>query len=890
MNDKDIITTDIDSSEYDVLASHYEGALNAIKQKDFLKANEELDIIYRLNPNSPYYYIAKLLIEFGFSSIEELQQKADEKVTSSAYFQKAYKYADKKVKTYLDSLKHEISVRENREKLKNTPMDQLLRILKVQKENKADTSLTISMILNLVYKNYRFVNKEYIEINGMDPNFLKDLNAVEVNFKKDIEELAKYRDIKEIDSIINMSVSEKEKNSNELINYFSLNLDKYKEADRLVELRNYLQNSYFNHEADALLNRVGFLIDQKPVKVKSHLGLIITTSVIGALIVCLTAGALTYYFLTNKTTIDGVTYVKNGTGYTIDAINNELETVNLRSEIGGVSVNALNRNAFYDSKIKEIKNFPSAITEIPNNAFYSSENLTRVEISSDSALKTIGSNAFEDCVALTTITLPSKLEYIEDNAFANCTVLNNLTFPKSLKDIGADAFLNTNELVNLTDLSGLKEEGKAQKIGLTKRDIEIIPGQGEIDKSIIGSAYKNYFYSWDNEVTIPVCTAKYSVFTSYSIEGITLPLSPASGSKEVKVPIAGLKSIKATAKYTPQEVINDVGGVNYVLSEDKTYFIVASINDSIVNATIEEGFGNIPVKEIAEGAFQNKTNLKSVSNIPNTLRRIPDNAFNGCSSLESITYVSGAEIQLEEIGAHAFDGCTSLKSFTIPKNVKTIKESAFANTPNLLNFVNESETYVAKGNGAYLGLTSRSISYDSNLASLDLTNSAKSYYVCDETIDIVIPKSTNRRVYKALVNGVDKSISYGAEKISVDVNGLSSINVELSYEGYYSTSEYSIKLDCTPTVYVGGNYTIYVSVVNINNQSRELDMSIIDVSLKIVPINGGDPVYTSESFQSSYVYVPGNTGRLKVVVTTYASETQEVIESTEQEFEVIAKS
>ena len=56
---KEVLNTQkMDDSDIDSLTTHYKNALEEIKNKIFVKANEELDFIYRLNPNSPYYYIA----------------------------------------------------------------------------------------------------------------------------------------------------------------------------------------------------------------------------------------------------------------------------------------------------------------------------------------------------------------------------------------------------------------------------------------------------------------------------------------------------------------------------------------------------------------------------------------------------------------------------------------------------------------------------------------------------------------------------------------------------------------------------------------------------------------------------------------------------------------
>ena len=61
----------------------------------------------------------------------------------------------------------------------------------------------------------------------------------------------------------------------------------------------------------------------------------------------------------------------------------------------------------------------------------------------------------------------------------------------------------------------------------------------------------------------------------------------------------------------------------------------------------------------------------------NGVTSIGDNAFNYCSSLESITIPNS----VTSIGRGAFQGCSSLASITIPNSVTFIGSGAFNGTP-----------------------------------------------------------------------------------------------------------------------------------------------------------------------------------------------------------------
>jgi hypothetical protein len=57
-------------------------------------------------------------------------------------------------------------------------------------------------------------------------------------------------------------------------------------------------------------------------------------------------------------------------------------------------------------------------------------------------LRQIGSGAFADCSALTSVNFPDSLRAIGGEAFKRCTALTSVTFPRSLGEIVNDAFGN----------------------------------------------------------------------------------------------------------------------------------------------------------------------------------------------------------------------------------------------------------------------------------------------------------------------------------------------------------------------------------------------------------------------------------------------------------------
>ena len=62
----------------------------------------------------------------------------------------------------------------------------------------------------------------------------------------------------------------------------------------------------------------------------------------------------------------------------------------------------------------------------------------------------IGSNAFEDCASLTSVTIPAGVTAIDASAFENCTSLTSVTIPAGVTVIDTSAFENCTSLMSIT--------------------------------------------------------------------------------------------------------------------------------------------------------------------------------------------------------------------------------------------------------------------------------------------------------------------------------------------------------------------------------------------------------------------------------------------------------
>ncbi len=135
-------------------------------------------------------------------------------------------------------------------------------------------------------------------------------------------------------------------------------------------------------------------------------------------------------------------------------------------------------------------------------------------------------------------------------------------------------------------------------------------------------------------------------------------------------------------------------GLVYYMLEDGTGYSVSCADSSLTEATIENTFNGLPVKEISYCGFGNQTNLQSIT-LPANVETIGAGAFIGCTALQSVDL---GEVQ--EIGGQAFDGCTALQEIEIPNSVTGKLDSTFPNCTNLSKVTFEegcqiSEIYIA---------------------------------------------------------------------------------------------------------------------------------------------------------------------------------------------------
>ena len=310
-----------------------------------------------------------------------------------------------------------------------------------------------------------------------------------------------------------------------------------------------------------------------------------------------------------------------------------------------------------NEKIQEVI-IPNTVTKILSNAFENCINLTTVTI--PDSVTEMSYNAFDGCEKISVATLPATLlEYFPkknlttvvinggtsipayNGGFYNCKNLISVTIPDSVTSIGAGAFSGCESLTTIRLPSGITEIS-----------------------AFAFNECKNL-----TTITIPdsVTSIGEGAFSGcINLNNLTIP----DNIKEI-----GKYAFYNCKKFTSITIPNEVseigysafGGCDNITSVTAPAFALSSISKNSLSTVVITGGEEIPA-----AAFNGCQTLKEVT-LPDSIKRIGFKAFSGCTNLKSITLPQN----LTAIEDHAFYECSSLTSITLPDSVTSIGECAF---------------------------------------------------------------------------------------------------------------------------------------------------------------------------------------------------------------------
>ena len=324
--------------------------------------------------------------------------------------------------------------------------------------------------------------------------------------------------------------------------------------------------------------------------------------------------------------------------------------------------------AFWDCKSLQSITIPDSVTSIGRSAFVGCSSLQSVTI--PDSVTSIGVSAFEFCSSLQSVTIPDSVTRIGDGAFSDCWSLQSVTIPDSVTCIGDWAFRGCSSLQSVTIPDSVTSIGDGAFNDCKSLQSVTIPDS----VTSIG----NYAFSRCSSlqsVTIPdsvTSIGDWAFRGCSSLQSVTIPES--------------VINIKGNPFPTcPARVINH--SKHFTLFEGNLY---TSDRQKLISYLSKGENFIIPgsVTSIGDSAFNGYSSLQSVT-IPDSVTSIGSFAFYGCSSLQSVTIPDS----VTSIGDGAFSDCKSLLSVTIPDSVTRIGARAFWGCSSLYSVIISRKTY-----------------------------------------------------------------------------------------------------------------------------------------------------------------------------------------------------
>lgn len=321
--------------------------------------------------------------------------------------------------------------------------------------------------------------------------------------------------------------------------------------------------------------------------------------------------------------------------------------------------------------------------------------------------------------------VPSTVEHIEQSAFLYTAKLKNITISEGVKDIGAYAFKN----------SGIKSASIPASVTSISDGVFVNCSNLEtVDVASANTAYSSVDGVVFNKTVTDLIYYPTGKAGEYTVPGTvtTIKQSSCEGTKKLtKITLPpSVKKIEDSAfensslselAFSGTSGLETIGKRAFIWAHLSNVTIPASVkllewgafygqngNDSfdgqgLKTVTVEdnsqlkeigaEAFrgnkklekfefkGTCKLEKITNAAFRDNYSLPSFT-FPQTITRIDESAFNGCSSMKSATFKEPSSFVF--VGSGSFQNC-GLENLKLPESVTTIGQSAFNSCDKLVS-------------------------------------------------------------------------------------------------------------------------------------------------------------------------------------------------------------
>jgi hypothetical protein len=328
--------------------------------------------------------------------------------------------------------------------------------------------------------------------------------------------------------------------------------------------------------------------------------------------------------------------------------------VTIPGTISGLPVTSIGKAAFNDCMSLTSVTIPNSVTSIQKWAFDGCTHLTTVTIGS--SVTNVGDYAFYGCTSVTSLTIPNSVTSIGDYAFYGCTSLTNATIPNSVTSTGYGAFGGCTSLTSVTIANGVTSIGDNAFQGCTRLTSVTIP----TSVTSIGD-YAFYGCTSLTSLTIPNSVTSIGDYAFYGCTSLTNVTIPNSATNIGYGAFGGCTSLTSV---TMSRSVTNIGDYAFYGCTSLTAITVDALN------SIYSSVGGVLFNKSQTTLIECPEGKAGGYTIPSSVTSIGDNAFAGCTSLTSVAIPAnvtsiGALVYGTNTFGYGFSGCTSLTAITV---------------------------------------------------------------------------------------------------------------------------------------------------------------------------------------------------------------------------------